>query len=176
MAKKPEAVATFLSDLAVKLQPLREEEFKLFLQYKKEEVSGGGGGSSHCERKSSSCFCFTRGEGGSDIIYTMHANVHMCVTCICVVVCGGGVGGVMCVVCVCGLYVSAMHMILIDYCVCVDDKVISPSTIDYCVCVDDKVISPSTIDYCVCVDDKVISPSTIDYCVCVDDKVISPSN
>ena len=40
MAKKPEAVATFLSDLAVKLQPLREEEFKLYMQYKKEEVSG----------------------------------------------------------------------------------------------------------------------------------------
>ncbi|XP_076463244.1 thimet oligopeptidase-like [Babylonia areolata] len=37
MAKKPENVSTFLSDLAVKLQPLRDEEFKLFLEYKKEE-------------------------------------------------------------------------------------------------------------------------------------------
>ena len=43
MAKKPEAVSSFLSELATKLQPLREEEFKLFMQYKKKEVSGGRG-------------------------------------------------------------------------------------------------------------------------------------
>ena len=39
MAKKPEDVASFLTSLASKLQPLRDDEFKLFLQYKKEEVS-----------------------------------------------------------------------------------------------------------------------------------------
>ncbi|KAL8577751.1 Thimet oligopeptidase [Nucella lapillus] len=37
MAKKPETVATFLSDLALKLQPLRDREIQHFLQYKKEE-------------------------------------------------------------------------------------------------------------------------------------------
>ncbi|KAK7099636.1 hypothetical protein V1264_022721 [Littorina saxatilis] len=37
MAKKAEAVTTFLSELATKLTPLRDEEFKLFLKYKKEE-------------------------------------------------------------------------------------------------------------------------------------------
>lgn len=38
MAKKPERVATFLSELAVKLQPLKEQEIKQFLSYKEEEV------------------------------------------------------------------------------------------------------------------------------------------
>ena len=39
MAKKAEAVKSFLEELAVKLQPLKEEEMALFLQYKKEDVS-----------------------------------------------------------------------------------------------------------------------------------------
>lgn len=38
MAKNPEAVTTFLTDLSKKLQPLKEAEMKLFLEYKKEEV------------------------------------------------------------------------------------------------------------------------------------------
>ena len=38
MAKSPERVSNFLTDLATKLQPLKEEEMALFLQYKKEEV------------------------------------------------------------------------------------------------------------------------------------------
>ena len=39
MAKTPETVTSFLQDLAVKLQPLKQEEMQLFLQYKKEDVS-----------------------------------------------------------------------------------------------------------------------------------------
>ena len=39
MAKSPERVSEFLSDLAVKLQPLKTEEMALFLKYKKEDVS-----------------------------------------------------------------------------------------------------------------------------------------
>lgn len=42
MAKTPEAVATFLSDLATRLKPLQQEEFSLFLQYKKEECEKRG--------------------------------------------------------------------------------------------------------------------------------------
>lgn len=38
MAKEPDTVAKFLSDLKEKLQPLKKEEMDLFLQYKKEEV------------------------------------------------------------------------------------------------------------------------------------------
>lgn len=38
MAKIPEAVSSFLTELAKKLKPLGEEEIKLFLEYKKEEV------------------------------------------------------------------------------------------------------------------------------------------
>ncbi|XP_064624958.1 thimet oligopeptidase-like [Lineus longissimus] len=43
MAKKPERVATFLSELAVKLQPLKEQEIKQFLSYKEEEIRAQGG-------------------------------------------------------------------------------------------------------------------------------------
>ena len=39
MAKDPELVTSFLKDLAAKLQPLKKDEIKLFLEYKKEEVS-----------------------------------------------------------------------------------------------------------------------------------------
>lgn len=39
MAKTPETVATFLNDLAIKLKPLQQEEMKLFLEYKKADVS-----------------------------------------------------------------------------------------------------------------------------------------
>ena len=38
MAKDPDSVTTFLADLKTKLQPLKEDEMGLFLQYKKEEV------------------------------------------------------------------------------------------------------------------------------------------
>lgn len=38
MAKTPETVAQFLSSLAEKLKPLKNEEMALFLAYKKEEV------------------------------------------------------------------------------------------------------------------------------------------
>ena len=38
MAKEPDTVAKFLTDLKEKLQPLKKEEMDLFLQYKKEEV------------------------------------------------------------------------------------------------------------------------------------------
>ncbi len=38
MAKTPEAVDSFLKDLAKKLQPLHEEEMADFLAFKKEEV------------------------------------------------------------------------------------------------------------------------------------------
>jgi Zn-dependent oligopeptidase len=39
MAKDPEKVKTFLVDLAQKLRPLQGQEVKVFLDYKKEEVS-----------------------------------------------------------------------------------------------------------------------------------------
>ena len=39
MAKSPDKVDTFLSELAVKLQPIKEKEMELFLEYKKEDVS-----------------------------------------------------------------------------------------------------------------------------------------
>lgn len=39
MAKEPERVASFLSDLRTKLVALKEEELSLFLEYKREEVS-----------------------------------------------------------------------------------------------------------------------------------------
>ena len=39
MAKKPESVATFLKDLGQKLKPLKENDIKAFLQYKKADVS-----------------------------------------------------------------------------------------------------------------------------------------
>lgn len=39
MAKDPERVASFLSDLRTKLVPLKEEEMRLFLEYKREDVS-----------------------------------------------------------------------------------------------------------------------------------------
>ena len=39
MAKNPENVRTFLEDLSKKLQPLKEQETELFLQYKKADVS-----------------------------------------------------------------------------------------------------------------------------------------
>ena len=39
MAKDPARVDTFLLELAEKLQPLKESEMQLFLQYKKEDVS-----------------------------------------------------------------------------------------------------------------------------------------
>ena len=39
MAKTQKAVAQFLSELKDKLQPLKGEEMKLFLEYKKEDVS-----------------------------------------------------------------------------------------------------------------------------------------
>ncbi|CAH1776053.1 unnamed protein product [Owenia fusiformis] len=42
MAKTPEAVQTFLTDLSKKLQPLKEEEMKIFLEYKKEECEKYG--------------------------------------------------------------------------------------------------------------------------------------
>nr|KAG5696363.1 hypothetical protein BaRGS_028358 [Batillaria attramentaria] len=42
MAKTPEAVSKFLTELAAKLQPLREEEFKLYMQYKQEEYAKYG--------------------------------------------------------------------------------------------------------------------------------------
>lgn len=42
MAKKAEAVKKFLEELAVKLQPLKEEEMALFLQYKKEDCEKYG--------------------------------------------------------------------------------------------------------------------------------------
>ena len=38
MAKDPEKVRTFLVDLAQKLRPLQEQEVKVYLEYKKEEV------------------------------------------------------------------------------------------------------------------------------------------
>ena len=38
MAKSPEKVKAFEEDLAKKLQPLKEKEIALFLQYKKDEV------------------------------------------------------------------------------------------------------------------------------------------
>lgn len=39
MAKDPEKVKTFLVDLAQKLRLLQSQEVKVFLDYKKEEVS-----------------------------------------------------------------------------------------------------------------------------------------
>jgi len=39
MAKTPQRVDTFLTELSTKLAPLQQEEMKLFLDYKKEEVS-----------------------------------------------------------------------------------------------------------------------------------------
>ncbi|KAK6188206.1 hypothetical protein SNE40_004436 [Patella caerulea] len=42
MAKSPDSVATFLGDLAKKLQPLKDAEIKLFLDYKKEECEKYG--------------------------------------------------------------------------------------------------------------------------------------
>ena len=39
MAKTPEAVRTFLEDLADKLQPLKAKDIETFLKFKKEEVS-----------------------------------------------------------------------------------------------------------------------------------------
>lgn len=39
MAKKPENVAKFLKDLGQKLKPLKENDIKTFLKYKKEDVS-----------------------------------------------------------------------------------------------------------------------------------------
>ena len=39
MAKTPEAVKEFQENLTKKLQPLKESEMKLFLEYKKEEVT-----------------------------------------------------------------------------------------------------------------------------------------
>ncbi|ESO92348.1 hypothetical protein LOTGIDRAFT_178669 [Lottia gigantea] len=42
MAKSPDTVATFLQELAKKLQPLKEAEMKLFLEYKKEECEKYG--------------------------------------------------------------------------------------------------------------------------------------
>ncbi|XP_069128024.1 thimet oligopeptidase-like [Argopecten irradians] len=42
MAKKAESVAAFLKDLASKLQQLKAEEMKLFLEYKKEECDKHG--------------------------------------------------------------------------------------------------------------------------------------
>ncbi len=39
MAKTPERVSTFLSELKDKLQALKKEEMSLFLEYKKEDVS-----------------------------------------------------------------------------------------------------------------------------------------
>ena len=39
MAKDPEKVSKFLLDLAERLKPLQDEEMKLFLQYKEEDVS-----------------------------------------------------------------------------------------------------------------------------------------
>ena len=38
MAETPDKVETFLKELSVKLRPLQEEELKLFLQIKEEEV------------------------------------------------------------------------------------------------------------------------------------------
>ena len=38
MAKTPEAVRTFLEDLADKLQPLKAKDIETFLKFKKEEV------------------------------------------------------------------------------------------------------------------------------------------
>ena len=38
MAKTPEAVRTFLEELAAKLQPLKAKDMETFLHYKKEEV------------------------------------------------------------------------------------------------------------------------------------------
>lgn len=42
MAKTPEKVATFLSDLATKLKPLKDSDIQLFLQYKKEDCEKHG--------------------------------------------------------------------------------------------------------------------------------------
>lgn len=42
MSKTPEAVSKFLCDLQQKLQPLWEEEQRLFLQYKEEECAAAG--------------------------------------------------------------------------------------------------------------------------------------
>ncbi|XP_013398573.1 thimet oligopeptidase isoform X1 [Lingula anatina] len=42
MAKTPERVETFLKDLAVKLQPLKDQEMKVFMEYKKEECEKYG--------------------------------------------------------------------------------------------------------------------------------------
>jgi len=39
MAKTPERVKTFLSDLEKRLQALKQQELDLFLEYKKEDVS-----------------------------------------------------------------------------------------------------------------------------------------
>ena len=42
MAKDPSKVKKFLEDLKIKLKPMKEKEFKLFLEYKAEEAAKNG--------------------------------------------------------------------------------------------------------------------------------------
>lgn len=60
MAKSTDRVATFLSDLAMKLQQLKHEELQLFLEYKKEDVS----------------FFFVGGVSVGDVSVGHHTMIH----------------------------------------------------------------------------------------------------